>query len=177
MQTLIGLLSGLSTLFTITSYILDEYVSRIVIKQIHFCFVLYHKTEFWYLKILFWILNICDIFWEFTTSILATHLLRPKRPTPKIGWKDPGRNEPADTTQGRNDPDSRDQIGIPRKWQICHLVGADENWFCMMIRAFSLSDRQIVPQFYSMKIYHVEMKYEGSLRHNLWKITRIPVIR
>ena len=69
-QTLIGLLSGLSTLFTITSYILDEYVSRIVIKQIRFCFVWYDKTEFWYLKILFWILNICDIFWEFTNSIL-----------------------------------------------------------------------------------------------------------
>ena len=62
-QILIGLLSGLSALFTITSYILDEYVSRIVIKQIRSCFV-------WYLKILFWILNICDIFWEFTNSIL-----------------------------------------------------------------------------------------------------------
>ena len=61
MQTLIGLLSGLSTLFTITSYILDEHVSQIVIKQIRFCFVWYHKTEFWYLKILFWILNISDI--------------------------------------------------------------------------------------------------------------------
>ena len=69
-QSLIGLLSGLSTLLTITSYILDEYVSRIVIKQIRFCFVWYHKTEFWYLKLLFWILNICDIFWEFTNSIL-----------------------------------------------------------------------------------------------------------
>ena len=36
----------------------------------------------------------------------TTHLLRPKRPTPKIGRNDPGRNDPAETTQGRNDPDS-----------------------------------------------------------------------
>ena len=72
-RTLIGLLSGLSGLsaqFTITSYLLDEYVSRTVIKQIRFYIVWYHKTKFWCLKILFWILNIYNIFWEFTNSIL-----------------------------------------------------------------------------------------------------------
>ena len=29
----------------------------------------------------------------------TTHLLRPKRPTPKIGLNDPGRNDPAETTR------------------------------------------------------------------------------
>ena len=28
-----------------------------------------------------------------------THLLKPKRPTPKIGRNDPGQNDPAETTQ------------------------------------------------------------------------------
>ena len=36
---------------------------------------------------------------------VTTHLPRPKRPTPKIGWNDPGRNDPAETTQGQNDPE------------------------------------------------------------------------
>ena len=41
-----------------------------------------------------------------TTRAETTHLLRPKRPTPKIGRNDPSRNDPAETTQGQNDLDS-----------------------------------------------------------------------
>ena len=36
----------------------------------------------------------------------TTHQNRPNRLTPKSGRNDPGRNDPADTTHGRNDPDS-----------------------------------------------------------------------
>ena len=33
----------------------------------------------------------------------TTHQNRPKRPTLKSGQNDPGRNDPAETTHGRND--------------------------------------------------------------------------
>ena len=36
----------------------------------------------------------------------TTHQNRPNRLTPKLGRNDPGRNDPAETTHGRNDPDS-----------------------------------------------------------------------
>ena len=49
----------------------------------------------------------------------TTHVLRPKRPTPNIG-----RNDPAETTQGRNDPGSGKSI---KKWSLqinsLHNVG------------------------------------------------------
>ena len=36
----------------------------------------------------------------------TTHQNRPNRLTPKFGRNDPGRNDPAETTHGRNNPDS-----------------------------------------------------------------------
>ena len=36
----------------------------------------------------------------------TTHQIRPNPASTKIGRKDPGRNDPAETTQGRNDQDS-----------------------------------------------------------------------
>ena len=48
----------------------------------------------------------------------TTHLPRPKRPILKIGRNDPGRNDPAETTQGRNDPEPQHQLSFAPMYAI-----------------------------------------------------------
>ena len=44
--------------------------------------------------------------WPKRPTAETTHENRPNLLTPKYGRNDPGRNDPAETTHGRNDPDS-----------------------------------------------------------------------
>ena len=59
-----------------------------------------------------------------------------------------------------------------RKWQFRRSCGGRRELILYDDRCVSLyAIGRLFRSFISMKIYHVEMKYERSLRHNLWKIT------
>ena len=79
----------------------------------------------------------------------TTHLPRPKQPTPKIGLNNPGRNYPAKTTQGPNDPEPWDSVNSSQK--------PFTNQF-IIITIYGIR-----PSFYSNSIPHLLIPEVGTL--------------
>ena len=76
----------------------------------------------------------------------TTHLPRPKQPTPKIDWNDPGRNDPAETTQGQTTRRNAGQHSV----SICM-------YFSLELSCCPVEKIQPLCNMYCLAIYHPKL--------------------